>query len=201
MDQYREDGCPWTSRGDEFKLKNAIKASENIKVYRLVHEIGFRFNGTMKEWISCSYRITEYFDIIKFLRSISIPWDDEIMKDIVQYGTLEMVGYAHEDGCPWASRGDEYIHLFHFDNGWAIDKFKYLISNSCTFDYEKLNDRCIQNLMKLLCKRKDLTLLELVVGKNSSFDQQLLKYCELWNEGVSYILQNGKNSKITRETR
>ncbi|GFH55527.1 hypothetical protein CTEN210_12003 [Chaetoceros tenuissimus] len=194
MIQYvREDGCPWTTRGDECKFRNAIKASENMEVYRLVHELGFEFKGTMKEWICCSYRIAEYFDIMKFLRSISIPWDNEIMKYIVQYGTVAMIQCAREDGCPWTSRRDEYNCLY-YDNGWVIDKFKYLIRNGCKFDYEKFNNCNIQSLMKLLCKQKEVALLELVVGKNTSFDQQLSKYCygEHWNEGVSYIVQNGK---------
>ena len=136
----------------------------------------------------------DYFEIVKFLRSISVPWDDGIMKDIVKYGTLEMIKYAHEDGCPWTTSGEEYTCLVQRSKRCNIETFNYLIENSCSFDYER---DYLRGLFSGLEKWKDFFLLEYFVGKNSSFDNRFFKHIlkerEVWFEGIDYLLEKGKD--------
>ncbi|GFH55525.1 hypothetical protein CTEN210_12001 [Chaetoceros tenuissimus] len=171
---------------------------KSVELYRLLHEVGHEFGGRMKKWIGYSNDIAENFEIIKFLHSISIPWDDEIMKDIVAKGTLEMMKYAHENGCPWTAHGDEYKVLLESDKGWSLDKFKYLMNNGCKFDFKYSSSWFISKLVKLLRKQKELVLLDFFVGKDSNFDRNLLEEItqgNFWTEGISYMLENNNTAK------
>ncbi|GFH61276.1 hypothetical protein CTEN210_17752 [Chaetoceros tenuissimus] len=169
-----------------YAVEEAIKKTKSVEVFRLLHELGYEF-GEMKRWHD-KYDMKDYFEIIKFLRSISIPWNDNIMNEIVEYGTMEMIQFAHEDGCPWT--GKEFGHLL--GTRWSMDKFKYLIDNGCKFDYEKSS-----GLTWGLRRKKELVLLDYFVGKNSSFDNKLFKeildYDGTWFEGISYLLEKGKD--------
>lgn len=55
------------------------------------------------------------FEIIKFLRSVGTEWSESIMPIFVSEGTLEMIQYTNEDGCPWSSHDfkdyGEYFEL------------------------------------------------------------------------------------------
>ncbi|GFH55542.1 hypothetical protein CTEN210_12018 [Chaetoceros tenuissimus] len=175
-------------RGDS--VQDAIKETKSVEVFRKMYELGYEFRG-IKEWYCRAS--PEHFEIIKFLRSISIPWNDGIMKDIVADGTLEMIQYARQDGCPWTNRGAEYNFLFK-NHRWSLDKLDYLIDNGCILDYEHSSD-----LINTLTKKKELVLLHYFVGKNASFDNKLFRkilndwYCNMWTEGISYLLEKGKN--------
>ncbi|GFH46249.1 hypothetical protein CTEN210_02723 [Chaetoceros tenuissimus] len=172
-----------------YDIDYAIKRSKSVKVFRFMHELGYEFEGMTRYY--SSNEIVDYFEIIKFLRSISYPWDDDIINDIVEYGSLEMIQYAHEDGCPWTPHGEEYLCLFR-SNSLSVDKLDYLINNGCTFDYEKSS-----HLVLGLATKKELVLLDYFIGKNSSFDNSLFKeivsWSGAWFEGLSYMLEKGKN--------
>lgn len=174
-----------------------IRCLKSVELYRLLHELGYEFTGGIGDWVGEGDKIANSFDIIKFLRSISVTWDDKIMKDIVQYGTLQMIQYAHEDGCPWTKRGDEYFCLLYCDKRLSLDKFKYIMGNGCKFDFEyQSNYWHINKLLKHLSCQKDFVLLEYFVGKNSKFDSKLaaeMTQGNFWIEGINYILENGKN--------
>lgn len=197
---------------------HAITESEDIEVYHLFHELGFEFKGDIGDWVG-HYRthdIANNFDILKFLRSISVPWNNKIMAVIVEHGTLEMIRHAHEDGCPWTPHGDECYPLLRGLNQSMdgkmvkvdyIEKWKYLINNGCTFNYGHRNLWTInKDLKEFLTSKKDLVLLQFFVGKDPSFDDELFRYFlmkassgELWFEGIFHIVENGKNSsKIFR---
>ncbi|GFH55568.1 hypothetical protein CTEN210_12044 [Chaetoceros tenuissimus] len=178
-------------------VQYAISWSMSVEVFRFMYELGYDFGGEMKRWYDSKSK-GDYLEIMKFLRSISIPWDDGIMKHIVENGTLEMIQYAFEDGCPWT--GEEFSHLFKWDHfessSWSsiMDKFNYLKDNGCTFDYEQKSD-----LIKGLARKKELLPFEYFVGKNSRFDKKLFKEILEWNgawfEGISYLLEKGKDVK------
>ena len=172
---------------DSYSVEIAIKETKSVEVFRLLHELGYEF-GEMKSWYE-KYVMKDYFEIIKFLRSISIPWNDNIMKDIVKYGTLEMIQFAHKDGCTWT--GEEFGHVLD-STRWSMEKFKYLIDNGCTVDYEQSS-----GLTWDLRRKKELVLLDYFVGKNSSFDNKLFKvildFDGTWFEGISYLLEKGKD--------
>lgn len=193
--------------------KHAIIESQDIEVYHLFHELGFEFKGDIVDWVGHygTHDIANNFYILKFLRSISVPWNNKIMAVIVEHGTLEMIQYAHEDGCPWTSHGDEYDPLLRGLNQSKIgkmvkveyvEKWKYLINNGCTFNYGHLNLWTITiHLKEFLTSKKDLVLLRFFVCKNPSFDDELFRYFlikasggELWFEGISHMLENGENS-------
>ncbi|GFH47869.1 hypothetical protein CTEN210_04345 [Chaetoceros tenuissimus] len=174
-----------------YGVKNAIENTGSVEVFRLMYELGYEFSE-MKEWFA--YKVAEYFEIIKFLRSISIPWCGDIMKHIVGGGTLEMIQYAHEDGCPWTTPGEEYYHLLK-SFSFSLDKLNYLIDNGCTFDYENLRS---SNLNSVLIEKKELGLLDYFIGKNSNFDSKLFTQMfksrsNPWFEGISYLLEKGKD--------
>ncbi|GFH55564.1 hypothetical protein CTEN210_12040 [Chaetoceros tenuissimus] len=116
------------------------------------------------------------------------------MKHIVENGTLEMIQYAYEDGCPWT--GEEFSQIFKWNHvlskNWSMDKFQYLIDNGCTFDYEQSSD-----FIPGLARKKELGLLDYFIGKNSKFDNDLFKEILAWSgdwfEGMSYLLEKGKD--------
>lgn len=192
---------------DHYGVETAITDTENIEVYRLLHNLGFEFRrrGRLINWVLHIPKL----DIINFLRSIAVPWDRYIMARIAKHGSVEMMKYAHEDGCPWSgheynilmkeadisisSNGKKHVEFKNFD------KLEYLVGNGCTFNYEQSNDLTKQRLVEVLKSKKDLALLEFFVGKNSSFDHVLLKYCidqsicGRWFEGISFVLKNGKD--------
>ncbi|GFH44734.1 hypothetical protein CTEN210_01208 [Chaetoceros tenuissimus] len=187
-----------------YGVEVAIKETQSVAVFRLMYELGYDFGRfKIKKWHSIlrgSNYTADYFEIIRFLRSISIPWDDGFMKDIVQYGTLEMIQYAYEDGCPWTTSGEEYTCLFKWKSRserCTLEKFNYLIKNGCSFDYEEDH---VYGLMFGLEEWKDFFLLENFVGKNSSFDNMLfrrfLDQSEVWFEGIDYLLEKGKDIQI-----
>lgn len=194
-------------RFDNYGITTAITDTENVEVYRLLHNLGFDFRRRrMVDWV---LDITKSFEIIEFLRSIAVPWDRYIMGRIAKHGSVEMMKYAHRDGCPW--RGDEYkilmkqVYIDRFSDGEKhvkfkrFDKLEYLVGNGCAFDYEQSCDLTKQRLVEVLKSKKDLEMLEFFVGKNSSFDHVLLKYCidqsigGRWFEGISFVLKNGKD--------
>lgn len=178
-----------------YGVKVAMKETKSVEVFRLMYELGFEFRG-IRKWFSGFHTkcIADYFEIIKFLRSISIPWDDGIMEEIVKYGTLEMIQYAYEDGCPWTTNGKEYTCLVQWFERFDFEKFNYLIKNGCSFDYERDH---VYGLMSGLVRWKDFFLLEYFVGKNSRFDNRLFKHIlkerEVWFEGIDYLLEKGKD--------
>lgn len=73
-----------------------------------------------------------------------------------------------------------------------MEKIKYLIENDCPFGYENCYglDSSLESL-------KDFFLLDFFVGKNSSFDNRLLKHIlkekEVWFEGIDYLLEKGND--------
>ncbi|GFH55539.1 hypothetical protein CTEN210_12015 [Chaetoceros tenuissimus] len=172
------------------RVQEAIKCAKSVEVYHLIYELGYQFEEIQK-WCS-AYDIGHYFEIVKFLHSISIPWDSVIMLDFVEFGTLEMVRFAHENGYPWSKNGGEYDVIL-WRNRWSFEKLDYLIEHGCLLDYKKLTFR----IQSSLAAHKNLKLLEYFVGKNSSFDKDLFKRIlnrrdgEPWFEGISYLLQKG----------
>ncbi|GFH55536.1 hypothetical protein CTEN210_12012 [Chaetoceros tenuissimus] len=168
-------------------VRDAIKVTKSVEVVRKMHEMGMEF-GEVKNWYS-TYSMEDYFEIIKFLRSISVPWGDEIMKDILEFGTLEMIQFVHKDGCSWTGR--EYSRLLGLSYYyWSIDKFNYLVESGCTIDYEDSS-----SLICGLRNRNDLVVFGYFVGKNSSFDNELYKKMlecyRPWFEGMAYLLEKG----------
>ena len=174
-----------------YGIDSDIKETNSVEVFRLMFELGFRFWG-IRKWCD-EYNMENSFEIIKFLRSISVPWDDYIMKDIVANGTLEMIQYAHNDGCPWTTSGAEYEYLLN-SHRWSLDKFDYLVENGCIIDYLDYYD-----LINTLRRKRELVLLQYFVGKNASFDNRLFReilneWCSnVWTEGLSYLLEKGKD--------
>ncbi|GFH55526.1 hypothetical protein CTEN210_12002 [Chaetoceros tenuissimus] len=198
---------------EESEHRYDIKDAKSVEMYRFLHELGFEFTGGINTWVN-GYCIEQEIDILKFLRSISIPWDDKIMKDIAAYGTLEIVKYAHGDGCPWTSDRQEYANLLVWQNNGTgmfsggkmhvnfdeFEKLQFLIENGCTFNHEYPCDFTKRSLMEVLRKKKDLAMLQYFIGENSKFYNQIFKYFlqystreDLWCEGICCILEKGKD--------
>ncbi|GFH55569.1 hypothetical protein CTEN210_12045 [Chaetoceros tenuissimus] len=178
---------------NSYGVEGAIRLTKSVEVFRLMYELGYEF-GDMKDWCSYGHDIAEYFEIMKFLRSISVPWDDDIMKAIVEFGTLEMIQYAHKDGCPWTTHGEEYLCLLR-NKSWSLDKLYYLRDNGCIFDYEHSR---LSDVIFVLKAKKKLRLLDYFVGKNARFDYRLFmeifkSSSKPWFEGLSYLLEKGKD--------
>ncbi|GFH55529.1 hypothetical protein CTEN210_12005 [Chaetoceros tenuissimus] len=177
---------------EALEIEKVIRGTNNLDVYRTVHELGFDFK-TMSNWYDES-RPRDAFEIIKFFRSVSIPWEKQVMRDFVTYGTIEMIRYAHENGCPWSSSG--LLAAILRSETFSYEKFNYLMLEiGCQMDY---NGYVIDRLRDM----EDLEVLEVFVGKNSSLDNALLKkmveciglshYFKPWLEGVTFILEKGK---------
>ncbi|GFH50864.1 hypothetical protein CTEN210_07340 [Chaetoceros tenuissimus] len=169
--------------------EEAIRETRSLDVYRKMHELGYDFKE-LRKWYDEGkpWEIRDSFEIIKFLRSVSVPWSEKVMRDILQYCTLEMIHTAHEDGCPWSSP-DGYHACLKSEHS-SLEKCIFLMESGCPFD----ND--LSYVGKLL-QKKDQALLELFVGKDSTFDNALFKTiveCEhaLWLEGITIMLEKGK---------
>ncbi|GFH46250.1 hypothetical protein CTEN210_02724 [Chaetoceros tenuissimus] len=179
---------------NSYIVESAIRQTANVEVYRLVYELGYEFSN-IETWLGFACLMAD-LEIIKFFRSISAPWDDDIINDIVEYGSLEMIQYAHEDGCPWTNHGEEYYCLLGSRNcDWSLEKLNYLMDNGCIFDYE--HSRSF-DLISILQAKKELELLDYFIGKNSGFDNRLFKKIfkssgKPWCEGLSYLLEKGKD--------
>jgi hypothetical protein len=150
---------------------------------------------------------TEDFEIIKFLRSVGVGWDDFIMTNIVSRGSLEMIKFAHEDGCPWSfSTYAEYYHLLSpLEKNYCYLKLKYLVDNGSPLDDE--DSERVSVISESCCKLRDLSALECLVGKYSRFDNALLKELlsnykshhnygpfedKPWIEGIKFIIEKSK---------
>lgn len=167
-------------------VQEALKQTKDVKVFRLMYDLGYDFRGIGGWYHTAS---AEYFEIFKFLRSISIPWDDDIMRKIVKLGTLEMLQYAYEEGCSYTTHGEEYNVLFGSDK-FSFAKLEYLVETGCKFDLD-------DPLNYSLVERRELAVLDYFIGIDSIFDNALLKkmfeHGEPWFEGISYLLEKGKN--------
>ncbi|GFH46352.1 hypothetical protein CTEN210_02826 [Chaetoceros tenuissimus] len=179
-----------------YGVREAIRESKSLDVYRKVHELGYNFEE-MKNWYNHQRRpweIKDSFEIIKYLNSVSTPWNERVMRDFVQYGTLEMVQFAQKNGCPWSS--SEMIRALLCKHDFSHEKFNYLMEISCKIEYDRF-------VVDSLRRKNDLDSLELFVGKNSTFDNALFKsmvecdgrvYCTPpWLEGITFVLVNGKD--------
>lgn len=171
-----------------YGVQEAIRETKNLEVYRKVHELGYDFKE-MKKWYNQRqpWDIKDSFEIIKYLSSVSTQWTEKVMLDIVEYGTLEMIRFAHENGCPWSS--SEVIYALLSRHDFCHEKFNYLMEIGCQIEF----DRSVVNRLR---GKKDLDLLELFVGKNTTLDNALFKKmveCPPWLEGVTYVLENGKD--------
>ena len=180
---------------NSYNVDCAIRHTKSVEVYRLVHELGYEFSD-IENWLGFACRMADDLEIIKFFRSISAPWYDGIMKDIVEHGTLEMIQYAHQDGCQWTTHGEEYYCLLRSES-FSLDKLNYLIDNGCVLDCEH---SCSSGLISALKEKKELGLLDYFIGKNSGFDNRLFKEIfksssKPWFEGISYLLEKGKDVK------
>ncbi|GFH55540.1 hypothetical protein CTEN210_12016 [Chaetoceros tenuissimus] len=169
-------------------VQEALKEIKNVKVFRLMYDLGYDYRGIDGWYHTAS---AEYFEIIKFLRSISIPWDDDILREIVEHGTLEMLQYAYEEGCSWTTHGEEYSVLFGSDE-FSFAKLEFLMETGCKFDHDN-------PLNYSLLERRELALLDYFIGIDSIFDNELLKKMfnhngsEPWFVGISYLLEKGKH--------
>ncbi|GFH46248.1 hypothetical protein CTEN210_02722 [Chaetoceros tenuissimus] len=174
-----------------FSVWLVIRETKNVEVFRLMHDRGFQFDTiSLYNWCCGYFNITDSFEIIKFLRSISLPWDNGIIQCIIAYGSLEMIKYAHENGYLWTNRGHEYTYLLLGDR-FSPEKFEYLIENGCTLDHDNISK-------DTLVRKEDFTILDYFIGKNTKFDNELYKYIfnwhdDPWFEGMSYILEKGKD--------
>ena len=149
----------------------------------------------------------EDFEIIKFLRSVGVEWNRYIMTDIVSRGSLEMIKFAHEDGCPWCvlNYSEIYYLLSSGKEKYCSQKLKYLVDNGCSFDYD--GSKRASLTLKACWELRELSALECLVGKFSKFDNALLKellsnykshhtYGPLkdkpWLEGIKFVFEKGK---------
>ncbi|GFH46247.1 hypothetical protein CTEN210_02721 [Chaetoceros tenuissimus] len=186
----------------QHSIEEAIIEARNKEVFRVMHDLGYDFGWIDERW--CTACADYNFEIIKFLRSISVPWYDDFMKEIVKFGTLEMIKYAHEDGCPWTTCpiGVEYSILLNTSR-WSIEKFEYIKDNGCSFDYDESRDYMLQYS---LIQKKNFKVLDHFIGKNHEFDNEIfikmlkrepwnegLEDNEPWFEGISHLLENSKH--------
>ncbi|GFH59795.1 hypothetical protein CTEN210_16271 [Chaetoceros tenuissimus] len=167
----------------------AIRETKCLDVYRKVHELGYDFKELQKWYDQRKpWEIKDSFEIIMFLRSVSVPWSEKVMTDILQHGTLDMIRTAHEDGCPWSSPGGYHACLSSEHS--TVEKCMFLIENGCPLVYDL-------SFVGELQQKKDLELLELFAGKNSNFDDGLFKRIveckdDIWLEGITFMLENGR---------
>ena len=68
-------------------VEEAIQRRKILDLYRTVQELGYDFKKMSNRYDGS--RPKDAFEIIKFLRRMSIPWEEQVMRDLVQYGTLE----------------------------------------------------------------------------------------------------------------
>ncbi|GFH46318.1 hypothetical protein CTEN210_02792 [Chaetoceros tenuissimus] len=172
-----------------YYIEDAIKSTKSIEVYSALYDLGYEFQE-IKE-LADYYDLEFSFKVVKFLRSKSIPWGENMMKDIVRHDNLELIQYAHENGCPWTTTGDEFYALIDRRN-FRLESFKYLADNGCSFDYTS-SSRCDQITTKLSYET-EFAVLDHFVGKDSTFDNQLFEKMlrnGYWTEGIKYMINNG----------
>ena len=181
---------------DVYHIEDTIKRTKSIELYSALYDLGFDFERiSWSAWCE-SYDMNHSFEFIKFLRSKSIPWDENMMLDIVRYGTLEWIQYAHENGCPWTINGDEFYALILDRRNVCLESFKYLVDNGCSFDYT--SSVYCDKLIDKLSYKTEIALLDHFVGRDSNFDDKLLNemikhgvYGSAWTKGIKYLIDKG----------
>ena len=74
-------------------------------------------------------------DVIKYLRSIGLPWYDYVSAYAVKGGQLECLKYLHENGCPWSR--STYITALEWGQ---LECLIYAYENGCPTTDEKLEE-------------------------------------------------------------
>ena len=68
-------------------------------------------------------------DLVKYLHENGCPWDKYTCSSAAFYGSIDILKYARENGCPWDTKTCEYAAL-----GGSIDLLKYAHENGCPWD-------------------------------------------------------------------
>ena len=125
-----------------------------------------------KMYCSDSSDMVYSFEVITFLRRKVIPWENGVLADIVKYGTLEMIRYARQHGCPWSSYcGQEYLSLLD-RMVYNSEIFNYLVDNGCPFAFDQSYPQ-MSYIIGRVGNSRDLPLLDFFVGRSSRFDNYL----------------------------
>lgn len=168
--------------------KYAIKTG-NIEIIRFCYNNDCDFiEGSMYD---VEFSKPDSIEIVKFLRSIGHGWPRDIMESIVESDSLELIQYCHENGCPWSEYsegGDYYSLLVH---GFSLETLMYLVDNGCPLLAEYLGFR--RSLYRCICGVGDVAVLNALVGKDSTFDNELLEFMlrlrSPWVEGIKLIFE------------
>lgn len=166
---------------------NAIAKTRSIEVYRFCHEKGFTFRSTTNIFNGDSLEQIPHsqLEIIKFLRSVLIPWPHDMMEDLLTSCSLEIIQFVHQNGCPWTDyhhvTSSDYLSLLR-KTRFTVDRLKeklaYLVENGCplnSFLEDVSKDYISSEVFGNFYETRNLDVIKVFVGKNSNFDNRLLK--------------------------
>lgn len=170
-----------------YSASNVFKTG-NIDIIRFCYNNDCEFaDGIMYD---VDFSKPDSIKIVKFLRSIGHGWPRDIMESIVESDSLELIRYAREDGCPWSNVGGDFYNLFAID--FSLETLMYLVENDCPYLAEYAGRR--REIYQCICDKGDIAVLNAVVGKDSTFDNELLyvvlqRWRSPWVEGIKLIFE------------
>lgn len=114
----RANGCPWDSH-------TCVQAVRKPEVLTWAIENGCPCNSEAVEWaVRCSA-----WDSLKYMIGKGVAWHPATLSGITSNGTVDIVAWAMENGCPWTKTAyyeaakankTDIIDWLH-DNGYPVD--------------------------------------------------------------------------------
>nr|QYA18383.1 ankyrin repeat domain [Clandestinovirus] len=86
-------------------------------------------------------------DMLKYLDSIGVSWDENTCSEAAAHGRLECLTYAHENGCPWDSTVCERAM-----EAESLPCLKYALENGCSANRWELMQRAADMKSKKIFK-------------------------------------------------
>ena len=68
-------------------------------------------------------------DVLKYAHENGCPWDEWTCSNAAKGGHMNVLEYAHENGCPW-----EEFTCYSAAKGGHLDVLKYLHENGCPWN-------------------------------------------------------------------
>ncbi|GFH56991.1 hypothetical protein CTEN210_13467 [Chaetoceros tenuissimus] len=105
----------------------AIKTGD-MNVVKFCFENGCEFSSKALSYAARRNLV----DVCKYLRSKSLQWEPNAVRDVIESKSLQMLKFAHENGCEWSQ--DTWHYCMRQKGGINWDMMNYLHEKKCPWN-------------------------------------------------------------------